>query len=727
MKTQILVLILCICATHFFFAQENIGVVALHLPVRNSLTFNRYAINPAFSFVREQNKYISFFNKREWVQFDDAPNTYLVSYNGRFAENIGAGLGLFQQNYGVLTTFGGVLNFAYNVRLTRDSNLTFGLNVAAYNSGINSGNVITNFDDPSLQNVPKNLLLTINPGINYGIAFIDFGVSINNLVAYNFKSSTLIEDNPESGIQVHLMHTSYVNSRGFFDQSKFSGLIRSEFKQDETIVSAMAMLTVPKGIWAQAGYNSVYGISGGIGLNITTQMAIEYNFEKAIGDLTDFGPSHDLTLAYRFKNKETYYYSSDDEVVGLISTSNKKRRPASKISKNKAEENRKLVAQRKAQILAKQEETKLLEEQKAREEAETQAKLLEEQKAREEAQTQAKLLEEQKAREEAEAQAQLLEEQKAREEAEAQAKLLEEQKAREERITNPRDELGKAMLALNKEAEHLKSDQDELLKKMEGIVEIKNQDLKVLKEENDLSEQGIAVAPIPFKSVTEENSRLNNIITSFDIAIKSRDLKIKELKSLYEDYFKADTILLDEVPLHYKNTITRLEAEQIQAIQSRLSLELRLEEIKVATEFERNRRIKRAVFDNEDERSSNDRLMLQNIKVATPIRSQSYELEDFDFGEEQSSNIQILKNVSYADNGYYLVIAVHSDVEKRNDFVTKVVASGLTNVDFFYDVNTSKYYIYNGKFDSIQAATEALKSVKNKPYNAKMSLIKIEN
>ena len=79
-------------------------------------------------------------------------------------------------------------------------------------------------------------------------------------------------------------------SRGFFDESKFTALVKSEFKKDETIISAIAMLTVPKGIWAQAGYNSIYGVSGGLGINITPQIAIEYNFEKAIGDLSILEP-----------------------------------------------------------------------------------------------------------------------------------------------------------------------------------------------------------------------------------------------------------------------------------------------------------------------------------------------------------------------------------------------------------------------------------------------------
>ena len=69
----------------FIFPQEDNGVVAMGLPVRNSMTFNRYAINPTFSFVREQNKYISIYNKREWVEFEDAPVTYLASYTGRLA------------------------------------------------------------------------------------------------------------------------------------------------------------------------------------------------------------------------------------------------------------------------------------------------------------------------------------------------------------------------------------------------------------------------------------------------------------------------------------------------------------------------------------------------------------------------------------------------------------------------------------------------------------------
>ncbi|MBC2845128.1 PorP/SprF family type IX secretion system membrane protein [Winogradskyella flava] len=855
MKLNLLILTILIFSVQLVCSQDTDGVVSFDLPIRNSLMFNRYAINPTFSFVREQHRYISFNNKREWVQFDNAPETLLGSYSGRFSENIGAGIAAFQRNYGVLTTFGGLLNFAYNVKLKQNTNLTFGLNVGAYKSGINTSNVVTNFDDPSLQNVPDNFLLTVNPGINFGTKFLDFGISINNLVLYNLETSTMIEDDPIQGIQAHVMHTGYFDGRGFFEDTKFSGIITSEFRKDETIIGGLASMMVPSGIWFQLGYNNRYGVSGGLGLNVTKNIALEYNIEKAIGDLVEFGPSHEITLAYRFIPRKRLDYNGDEEVSGLFKKKKKKlivkaseaelaeireraaeRREQAKLDKDsqalakkeaeakaleeakakaqeeaeekarllaeerakqeteaqakllaeqkakaEAEESAKRIAETRARLLAEQkakeeaeaqakqiaeqkakqeaeERAKQLAEQQAKAEAEARAKQLAEQKAKQEAALQAKLLEEQrakdlaeqKAKEEAEARAKLLAEQKAREDAEAQAKLLAEQKVKEEAearaqqlaeqkakdeaeakakadlISNPNDAIGKSMLAITKEADSANAAQTDLLKQFDDIVEIKNKDLKDLKEENDLSEQGIAVQPKPFKSVTAENNKLNAIKSSLEDAIKSRDEKIDELKSLYEQRTRIKETELDEVSLFYKDKIKRLTQEQLKSVKVKEQLEAKLETIRVATEFEKRRRIKRAAYTNEEDRYAQDRAILQNIKRTTQLADTPYTSDDFDFGEAQGDNIQILKNVKNVESGYYLIIAVHSDVKKRNDFVKKVMASGRSDVDFFFDVNTSKYYIYYDKYKDIGQANSAMSSKGNRPYNINMTLVKIE-
>ena len=236
--------------------------------------------------------------------------------------------------------------------------------------------------------------------------------------------------------------------------------------------------------------------------------------------------------------------------------------------------------------------------------------------------------------------------------------------------------------------------------------------------------------PKPFKSITAENKILEALKSDLDIAINSNNEKIKQLEALYEERKESNkeigTVILDEVNLFYQKELKKLKAEQAAAIKAKADLEAQLETIKIATDYERKRRIKRAAYNNEADRFAQDKATLNLLKQNTPLSPEPLEIEDFDFGEERSNNIQILKNVENVDDGYYLILAVHNDVAKRDEFLTKAIASGRTDINFFYDVNTSKYYIYYEKFDGIQAANESLKSKGNKPYNTKLSVLKIE-
>ncbi|NNC51247.1 MAG: PorP/SprF family type IX secretion system membrane protein, partial [Flaviramulus sp.] len=662
MKTYFIYMILFFFTSQHLHAQDD-GAVALNLAIRNSLKFNKYALNPTFSFVREQNKYISFSNKREWVQFDDAPQTYLFNYSGRFRENMGVGLGVFQQNYGVLTTFGGILNYAYNVVLDRGSNLTFGTNLGFYKSGIDDGSVVTNFSDPSLQNIPSNSILTLNPGINYGTEFFDFGLSINNLVTYNFTTSKVIEDNPQQSIQGHIMYTGYVNSRGFFDESKFTGFFRSEFNKDKNIVSGIIMITVPKGIWAQAGYSSLFGVSGGIGLNITNQVALEYNYEQAIGSLSSFGNSHEVTLAYKFKNNEKYNYSGDDDEQALINPTKKYKPAIKRRSPNKPivdkQEDKKIAetqAKKEAQVkrLAEAAQAKAEREELAKiksdaealakiREAEKQAIIDAKNKAFEEAEAKrlanealVKLEAENKAKRDAEALAKKRKEEvqairdaenKAKEEAqakldedkkaqiEAEAKRLEEVKMREsaekkadtvqlEGVLVPiaRDKKAMEIENLTKLTTDSNIKQQDLLIKLNDAVINKQKDLNDLKEENDLSEQGIFKGPKPFKSVSAENAAIESLVIDLDNIITSQNEKISKLENLYEDRLNTVPNQEEEINAFYLNEIQKLKAELTQGVKTKENLITNLQTIKIATDFERKRRIKRAAYDNEDVR-----------------------------------------------------------------------------------------------------------------------------
>src|SRR5690554_2763744 len=979
MKKLLLILVMFFCTLQFSFSQED-GVVSLAIPVRSSLKFNRYLINPTFSFVREQNTYINITNKREWTQFEDAPTTYLFNYSGRYRENIGVGVGLFQQNYGVLTTFGGVINFAYNAQLQTDSNLTFGLNLGVYKSGINDGKVIVNQLDPSLDNIPNNMVLTVSPGINYGVVFFDFGLSVNNLVQYNIKSSELLKDDPQQSIQAHLMYTGYVSSRGFFDESKFTTLIRSEFKKDQTIFSGIAMLNVPKGIWAQAGYNTVYGLTGGLGINVTKQISVEYNYEKAVGDLTTFGPSHEFTIAYKFESRERFYYSGDDREEALLMKDTKRKPAISTKPKMSAEERALVTAQRAAEKAeaqerarlaaeeraqarkAAQEEARLAAEEKAaaktttklenqteiaaeaeaqaqaeeaarlaaeaaaRAQADEEARLAAEAAARAQADEEARLAAEAAAQAQAEEAARLAAEAAARAQAEEAARLAAEAAARaqadeearlaaeaaaqaqaeeaarlaaeaaaqaqaeeaarlaaeaaaraqadeearlaaeaaaqaqaeeaarlaaeaaaqaqaeeaarlaakaaaqaqaeevarlaakteaqaqeeeEDRLAaeataqaqaekaarlaaeaaaqaqaeeearlaaeaaaqaqaeeaarlaaeaaaqaqaeeaarlaaeaaaqaqvenaepdaqiTQKDDLAKSMYSLTETTKESKLVQEELLSRLDDAIAIKDQDLKDLRKENDLSEQGIYLEPKPFKSITAENRVLAALQADLDKAMAQRNKTIKELENLYIQRIQKGSNKNDATSKYYLETIQKIRTEQEQSEKAKARLVSTLETINVQTEIERRRRIKRAQYDNEKDRFLKDKASLERIIANTPLSATPLTPDDFDFGDRQSGNVQILKGVQNVEAGFYMIIAVHENIKDRDTFLEKVVSTGQSNVNFFFDVNSSKYFIYYEKFDSVEEAMNKLQLKGDKPYNGQMSVVKIEN
>jgi type IX secretion system PorP/SprF family membrane protein len=984
MRKALLFIIFFYGTLQILYSQDHEdGVVSFSLPIRNSLKFNKFLINPTFSFVREQSTSISFYNKRQWVQFDDAPQTYLASYSGRFKENEGIAIGLFQQNYGVLTTFGAVANFAHNVILQEDSNLTFGMNVGFYKSGLNKSKVITNYPDPSLENIPSNSLITINPGINYGTAFLDFGLSVNNLILYNLKTSQIIKDDPEKSIEAHIMHTGYLDTYGFFDKSKFSALLKTEVKKDKTIISGLMMFAIPKGVWAQAGYNTVYGMSGGIGMNITPKISIEYNFEKATGNLSNFGSSHEIVLAYKFKSN-SYYYGDDEEEGSVIPPAEaRKSVPATpkesailspidaqrlkelKLAmiaekeeirlfklKEIAEARAKLAADNKAKLdaaaaaklvadaaikakliadaaakaklaanvqaivkpltdtkpkldpvakakvdplaqaklaaaskakitadakakadalaqaklavdakakadalaqakiaaaaktkadalaqeklavdakakadalaqskiaaaakskadaLAQEKlavdaktkgdalaQTKLAADAKAKADALAQAKIAADAKAKADALAQAKIAAEAKAKADALAQEKLDSDAKAKADALAQAKIAAEAKVKADALAQakldsdakakadalaqakiaadakakadalaqtkldsdakakadalvqakltldkakedadiqaklaatPKDANVRSMDNLAKLVEDSKNTQQQLLMRLDATVANKEKDLKDLKEENDLSDKGILSEPKPFKSVSAENSALESLKLEIAAVNKTQNEKIIALDNLYQERLKKVPNKNDVTNQYYLKTIETLKAEQSKVIQANMNLISSLEKIKAETEIEKKRRIKRAGFENDQSRYLKDKATLSRIKEKTPFSAVLLKAEDFDYGDEQS-NMQILKNIKNVESGYYLVVAVHNDVAKRDEFLTKSVAAGQSNIDFFYDINTSKYFIYYDKFDTIEQAKKALQSKGNKPYNGKMSIAKIEN
>jgi type IX secretion system PorP/SprF family membrane protein len=373
------------------FSQEGgvVGVATFDIPSKNSLKFNKYIINPVFSFVREDESFLSLYNKRQWSGFSGAPTTYFINYSTKFGDRNAYGAGLFQQNYGIINTFGLLLNFAHNVELSNeDNNLTLGINLGYLNSGLSASKVITGEPDPILQNTPSNSLVSLNPGVNLGLGFFDLGISANNLFFYNFSSSGIITEDPGKSIAAHVMYTGYNYQGGFFEKSKFSILGKAELFKGKTVFGGTLLYNVPKTGWAQAGYNTLNGFSAGVGFTLAKRFSIGYNFEKPLGNFSSFGLSHEIVVAYKIKGYGEY--EIEQEIVKAQSTKNKQAIAAqkaavakeketiikTKIIRDKAEEDRLRKLKEIAEAQARAAEEKARQEAEARLKAEAEAERL---------------------------------------------------------------------------------------------------------------------------------------------------------------------------------------------------------------------------------------------------------------------------------------------------------------------------------------------------------------
>lgn len=285
---------------------QDAPVLTFNLPSQNNIKYNRFLQNPAFSFVDEDNTYVSLYHRNQWIQFNDSPKVYMLAYTGKFSERSGLGFGLYQHNLGVIVSFGGIANYAYNVKLTEKMGLTFGFNFAYYNSGIDRNRTVTEEPDPILLAMRNNSLLSIKPGFNISYGNLNFGVYAENFIDYDFKSSKLAKDYSDKTFSAHLMYSHEMSSlTDMFEGSSFRLMARGKVNQESDLgLSGSLLVDFPKFGWFQTGIDDFYGVGVGLGFHFTKKLSLGYTYERTIKEgLVNLGPTHEITMVFSFKDR----------------------------------------------------------------------------------------------------------------------------------------------------------------------------------------------------------------------------------------------------------------------------------------------------------------------------------------------------------------------------------------------------------------------------------------
>jgi type IX secretion system PorP/SprF family membrane protein len=277
------------------------------LPSQTFIKFNKNFINPSLSLFNNSSAEIILNHRQQWSAISDAPKTYLLAFNGNNFEKRGYGLSVYQKNVGVWKSTGIIGNYAKGIRLSENTILGLGFNVTGFTSDLDRTRITTTEADPLLNQYEKTNLVLLNPGISIQINKFNIGIYGDNLVDYNFTSSKIQTPFTNKTYSGHLMYQSPKSEDdNLFEDSNFTFLTRVKYTKNIDLEYTGGLLyNLPKAGWASGSYNSLYGVSVGVGFNLISKIAIGYNYEKGIKDqITNLGQTHEFYLAYSFGNND---------------------------------------------------------------------------------------------------------------------------------------------------------------------------------------------------------------------------------------------------------------------------------------------------------------------------------------------------------------------------------------------------------------------------------------
>ncbi|WP_422090901.1 PorP/SprF family type IX secretion system membrane protein [Tenacibaculum ovolyticum] len=268
---------------------------------RNFMKFNRFLTVPTFSALRENKTSLTAIVRNSNVDFEDNPRLHLVSYAGKMRENVGAGFAVYQQEVGAMKDFGAIANYAQRLQLSGSMDLTFGFNFLYSRSSIDWARVLVqDADDSFLGNFQDIPIVMLQPAVTLSFGKFDVGLFFENLIDFNLKSSKMATSFGEKTFSAHAMYSrEFTYASGIFEGADLRTLVIARKPgKEEFSVGGSVILDLPKAGWAKVGYDKTYGISAGVGVNISEKLAIGFSYEKS-----KFAATNEIGLIYNFGKK----------------------------------------------------------------------------------------------------------------------------------------------------------------------------------------------------------------------------------------------------------------------------------------------------------------------------------------------------------------------------------------------------------------------------------------
>lgn len=291
----------------WFLATGGSNAQNLELPSdfrqHNLSVFNSNLWNPTFSQDRNRPASIALWTRWQGQAIDADPSSLFLNYTGDINEVSTLGAGFIQHNTGVFIQTGGVLNYAHSFILGEGAKIAIGLNLLGYQRNLADDAFQPDEEVDFLISETGNFIVQMAPGVRFMLDRFSLGLAASNLVDYNFttKDGGFASDKAYLASLDYEVPLSFGNGGDIFFRP---GVYVRTVPDLEDQYGATALLSAPE-YWGQLGFNSFYGISGGVGATFFKQVSLGVLAEFGTnGPIKEEKPSIEVIAAFTFGKKQ---------------------------------------------------------------------------------------------------------------------------------------------------------------------------------------------------------------------------------------------------------------------------------------------------------------------------------------------------------------------------------------------------------------------------------------
>lgn len=275
-----------------------VDIIAQQTPHYTQYMYNMNVMNPAYAGSKESIS-LGMLYRKQWVNIEDAPNSFTFSGHGKAGRNVGLGLSFISDKIGPVNEQNVYGDFSYTLNLSDEHRLAFGLKAGATFHRVGLRDIQSSLPDPSdgvfgedINDVKFNL----GSGVFYYTDKYYLGFSIPNMM----KSTHLDFNGREYGSDVlhYFLTGGYVFELNSDLKFKPFFMLKSAFNISPSLDLSANFLYNEK-IEVGATYRLQDSFGAMINFAVSPELRIGYAYDHIISDLRVTAPSsHEFIILY---------------------------------------------------------------------------------------------------------------------------------------------------------------------------------------------------------------------------------------------------------------------------------------------------------------------------------------------------------------------------------------------------------------------------------------------